>query len=89
MKSFELIQILCRGFINIEHCGTVEFQSSDLLDLVQHFGHGIDWRGHFKRGKYFYLWQPSDEDPMIDDWDIKGDFITASEGCFYLYFLGE
>lgn len=89
MKAFELIQILCRGFVEIEHCGTCEFGSSDLSELVCHFGHGIDWQGHFKKGKYFYCWQPSDEDPAFDDWTLKGDFIVASEGYYCLYFVED
>lgn len=87
MKAFELIQILCRGFVDIEQCGTCEFNSNNLSELVHQFGHGIDWQGHFKKGKYFYYWQPSDEDPAFDDWTLKGDFVTASEGYYCLYFI--
>lgn len=85
MNSFELIQILCKGFINIEQCGTFTADSRNLIVLFEQFGFGITWDGLFSPGNYFYQWQPSSEAPDIEEYSLKGYYEDPDKGVWYLY----
>lgn len=89
MKAKEIIQILTRGFLDIEKTGVVEFQTSDLSELVRYFGHYYEWSGHFKIGTYFYVWQPYNEAFEIDNPDLFGVGSQTNEGQYCLYLIEE
>lgn len=87
MSSFELIQILCKGVINTEQCGTFSIKSNDLHVLTEQFGYGIAWEGQFVISNYFYYWQPIEEDPEIEEYNMKGVYEDPDKGVWYLYRL--
>lgn len=87
MNSFELIQILCKGFLNNEQCGTFSIATNNLHILTEQFGSGITWDGLFVMGDYFYYWQPSEEAPEIEDYTMKGIYDDPDKGVWYLYRL--
>lgn len=87
MNSFELIQILCKGFLNNEQCGTFSIDSNNLHVLTEQFGHGIAWEGQFVIGNYFYYWQPRGEVPELVDYTMKGICDDPDNGVWYLYRL--
>ena len=87
MNSLELIQILCKGFLNNEQCGTFSIDSNNLHVLTEQFGYGIAWEGQFVIGDYFYYWQPSEEAPELECYTMKGIYDDPDKGVWYLYRL--
>lgn len=85
MKAIELIQILAKGFIPIEQCGTFTANDNDLSRLVDQFGRGVNWYGRFSAGEYFYVWQPSEDDPILEDADLRGYYSDEDKGVWYVY----
>lgn len=80
MNAFEIIQVLTKGFVPVERCGTTEFETSDMSELSRIFGRHYAWSGHMFKGKLFYCYCSSDDDWSIDDADIIG-FPTNDDKC--------
>lgn len=72
MKSFELIQILTKGLVPVERCGTAVFETSDLSELSMLFGRNYYWAGHMFSGDVFYVYHYATDDWTIEDADLVG-----------------
>lgn len=89
MRATELLKILNRGLIDHEKSCVVEFETRNLAQLVQWFGHFFDWSGYLNEGTYFAVWQPYNEEPIIEDPDIIGMGSTTDVGTYYLYHVSS
>lgn len=72
MKSFELIQILTKGLVPVERCGTAVFKTSDLSELSMLFGRNYSWAGHMFSGDVLYVYHYANDDWTIEDADLVG-----------------
>lgn len=72
MKSFEIIQILTKGLVPVENCGSAVFETSDLSELYMLFGKHYSWAGHMFSGDVFYVYHYATNDWTIEDADLIG-----------------
>lgn len=88
MKSFELIQILTKGFVPVENCGTAVFETSDLSELTRLFGKNYSWAGQMFSGDVFYVYNYSSDDWLIDDVDLIGHNLQDENEVIYVIKVG-
>lgn len=72
MNAFEIIQVLTKGFVPVERCGTAKFETSDLSELSQLFGTHYSWSGLMFKGNVFYVYTEIDDDWSIEDANLVG-----------------
>lgn len=80
MTAFEIIQVLTKGIVPVDRCGTSKFETSDLSELSLLFGSHYSWVGHMFKGSVFYVYHYSNDDWTIEDADLIGDALL-DEGC--------
>lgn len=89
MKAFELIQILTKGFVPIDRCGTAKFDTSNLSELSQLFGNYYSWSGHMFKGNVFYVYNEINDDWSIDDADIVGTAFDDAHCNVYVFKVND
>jgi hypothetical protein len=72
MNAFEIIQVLTKGIVPVDRCGTSKFETSDLSELSKLFGNHYSWSGHMFKGNVFYVFNTFNDDWSIEDADIVG-----------------
>lgn len=85
MTAFEIIQVLTKGIVPVDRCGTSKFETSDLSELSQLFGIGYSWSGHMFKGSVFYVFNSFNDDWTIEDADLIGTALK-DEDCNVLVF---
>lgn len=88
MKSFELIQMLTKQIIPVERCGTATFETSNLSELSIMFGTDYNWSGYMSDGNIFYVYVTSNDDFILEEWDLIG-FSRDCNGDDILVFFIE
>mgnify|MGYP003423621838 FL=1 len=89
MKAYELLSILCRGYVPIEQCGTYHFDSSDLSELTKLFGTHFSWSGHMFSGDLLYMCHPKNADWLCEDFDLIGQNLTDDNEEIYVFKIGD
>lgn len=72
MTAFEIIQVLTKGIVPVDRCGTSKFETSDLSELSNLFGTHYSWSGHMFKGNVFYVYNEIDDDWTVEDADLIG-----------------
>lgn len=72
MNAFEIIQVLTKGIVPVDRCGTSKFETSDLSELSRLFGNHYSWSGHMFKGNVFYVFNTFNDDLSIEDADLIG-----------------
>lgn len=85
MKSFEIIQILTKGLVPVENCGTALFETSDLSEFTRLFGKNYSWSGHMFSGDVFYVYCYSTDDWTIEDADLIGFNLRDEKEVIYVF----
>lgn len=89
MKAIDAIKVLVDGRFDREVSGVCTFESTKLEQLINWFGHGYEWYGHFSPGTYLYTKVPAGVYPPYDDWDLYGNPRSESLGAYFLYELTD
>lgn len=89
MKAFEIIQVLTKGFVPIENCGTSKFDSSDLSELSSLFGKNYSWIGHMFTGNVFYVYNRITDDWTLEDADLIGNSLDDSDEQILVFKVGD
>ncbi len=88
MKSFEIIQLLTKGLVPVEKCGTSNFASSDLAELSRLFGKNYSWIGHMFKGDVFYVYNQKTDDWILDDADLIGQSLENDDEQIFVFQVG-
>ena len=72
MTAFEIIQVLTKGLVPVDRCGTSKFETSDLSELSRLFGTHYSWTGQMFKGNVFYVYNEIEDDWTIEDADLVG-----------------
>lgn len=89
MTAFEIIQVLTKGIVPVDRCGTSKFVTSDLSELSRLFGDFYSWSGHMFKGNVFYCYNEPADDWRIEDADIIGLSLDDNHGDVYLFQVKE
>lgn len=89
MNAFEIIQVLTKGFVPVERCGTAKFETSDLSELSQLFGTHYSWSGHMFKGNVFYVYTEIDDDWTIEDANLVGDALLTEGSRVFVFQVKE
>lgn len=89
MKAFEIIQVLTKGIVPVDRCGTSKFSSSDLSELAQLFGTQYSWAGHMFKGNVFYIYHEKTDDWGVEDWDLLADSLSGDGVQIYVFQIKE
>jgi hypothetical protein len=88
MKAFEIIQLLSKGFVPVENCGTSVFHTSDLSELSCLFGKNYSWIGHMFQGNVFYAYNRKTDDWTMDDADLIGQSLENDDEQIFVFQVG-
>lgn len=89
MKAFEIIQLLSKGFVPVEKCGTSVFRTSDLSELSSLFGKHYSWIGHMFKGDVFYAYNCKTDDWTLDDADLIGQSLEDENKQIFVFQVGD
>lgn len=89
MNAFEIIQVLTRGFVPIDRCGTGKFETSDLSELTRLFGTNYSWSGHMFSGNVFYVYNEFNDDWTMEDADLIGTALDDDHCNVYVFHVGD
>lgn len=89
MTAFEIIQVLTKGIVPIDRCGTSKFETTDLSELSHLFGDFYSWSGHMFKGNVFYCYNDLADDWRIEGADIIGLSLDVYHGDVYLFQVKE
>lgn len=89
MTAFEIIQVLSKGIVPIDRCGTSKFETSDLSELSNLFGTHYSWSGHMFKGNVFYVYNTFNDDWTIEDADIIGTAFNDEDANIYVFQVRE
>lgn len=89
MNAFEIIQVLTKGFVPVDSCGTSKFETSDLSELSKLFGNHYSWSGHMFKGNVFYVFNTFNDDWSIEDADIVGIAIDDEHENVFVFQVKE
>lgn len=89
MTAFEIIQVLTKGIVPVDRCGTSKFETSDLSELSRLFGDFYSWSGHMFKGNVFYCYNDPADDWSIEDADIIGLSLDDNHRDVYLFNVRE
>ena len=89
MKSFEIIQLLTKGLVPVENCGTAVFETSDLSELSSLFGKNHSWIGHMFKGNVFYVYNRKSDDWTLDDADLIGTYLENADEQIFVFQVGD
>ena len=89
MTAFEIIQVLTKGIVPVDRCGTSKFETSDLSELAQLFGTQYSWAGHMFQGKVFYIYHEKTDDWIVEDWDLLADSLSDDGVQIYVFHVKE
>ena len=89
MNAFEIIQVLTKGFVPVDRCGTCKFGTSDLSELSQMFGTHYAWSGHMFKGNVFYVYHEINDDWTIEDADLIGDALLNEGSQVFVFQVRE
>lgn len=89
MKAFEIIQLLTKELVPVERCGTARFETSDMSELSQLFGHNYTWHGHMFKGNLFYVYNEFNDDWTVEDADIHGVALNDEHCDVFIYQVME
>lgn len=87
MKTLELLNIVSKGLISIDQLSIIEFKSNNIGQLADWFGAYFRWDGYFKKGNYAAIYQDKEEEPLLEEYDIKGSSLDDNPTNVYLYYL--
>lgn len=88
MKSFEIIQILTKGLVPVENCGTAVFETSNLSELTRLFGPRHSWSGHMFSGDVFYVYNRLTDDWFMEDADLIGTYLEDKNEQILVFKVG-
>ena len=88
MKSFEIIQLLTKGLVPVENCGTSNFATSDLAELSCLFGKNYSWVGHMFSGDVFYAYNCQTDDWTIENADLIGSNLDDESEMILVFKVG-
>ena len=89
MKAFEIIQVLTKGFVPLENCGTSKFESSDLSELSSLFGKNYSWCGHMFSGNVFYAYNRKTDDWSMGDPDLLGYSLDDANEQIFVFKVND
>ena len=89
MTAFEIIQVLTKGYVPVDRCGTAKFGTSDLSELSQLFGKHYSWSGHMFQGNVFYCFNEFNDDWSIEGADIIGTALDDDHCNVYIFKIWE
>lgn len=89
MTAFEIIQVLTKGLVPVDSCGTSKFETSDLSELSRLFGDYYSWSGHMFKGNVFYCFNAPEDDWKIEDSDIFGISLDKNQRDVFLFQIKE
>lgn len=89
MNAFEIIQVLTKGIVPIDRCGTSKFETSDLSELSKLFGNHYSWSGHMFKGNVFYVFNTFNDDWSIEDADIVGIALDDEHANVFVFQVKE
>lgn len=89
MNAFEIIQVLTKGFVPVDRCGTAKFETSDLSELSQLFGTHYSWSGHMFKGNVFYVYNEINDDWTVEDADLIGTAFDDDHCNVFVYQVRE
>lgn len=89
MIAFEIIQVLTKGIVPVDRCGTSKFGSSDLSELSRLFGTHYSWSGHMFQGNVFYVYSECTDDWTIEDADLIGDALLNEGARVFVFQVKE
>lgn len=89
MTAFEIIQVLTKGIVPVDRCGTSKFGSSDLSELSKLFGSHYSWAGHMFQGNVFYVYNTFNDDWTIEDADLIGTSFDDEHANIYVFQVRE
>lgn len=89
MNAFEIIQVLTKGIVPVDRCGTSKFETSDLSELSNLFGTHYSWSGHMFKGNVFYVYNTFNDDWTIEDADLIGTAFDDEDANVYVFQVGE
>lgn len=89
MTAFEIIQVLTKGFVPVDRCGTSKFKTSDLSELAQLFGTQYSWAGQMFQGNVFYIYHKKTDDWVVKDWDLLADSLSDDGVQIYVFYIKE
>lgn len=89
MTAFEIIQVLTKGIVPVDRCGTSKFETSDLSELSNLFGTHYSWSGHMFKGSVFYVYNTFNDDWTIDDADLIGTAFDDDHANVYVFQVRE
>ena len=89
MTAFEIIQVLAKGIVPVDRCGTSKFETSDLWELSNLFGTNYSWSGHMFQGNVFYVYNEFNDDWTIEDADLIGTAFDDDHCNVYLFQIRE
>lgn len=85
MTAFEIIQVLTKGLVPIERCGTARFDSCDLSELSDLFGNRYSWSGIMFKGNVFYVYNSFNDNWTLDDADLVGYALDDDRCNVYVF----
>lgn len=89
MTTFEIIQVLTKGFIPVENCSTSAFATSDLSELSSLFGKHYSWIGHMFSGNVFYAYNRKTDDWTLEDADLIGYSLEDADERIFVFKVGD
>ena len=89
MTAFEIIQVLTKGIVPVDRCGTAKFETSDLSELSQLFGTHFSWSGRMFKGSVFYVYSECTDDWTIEDADLIGDALLNEGARVFVFQIKE
>lgn len=89
MTAFEIIQVLTKGIVPVDRCGTSKFETSDLSELSKLFGTHYSWFGHMFKGNVFYVYSKCTDDWTIEDADLIGDALLNEGERVFVFQVKE
>lgn len=85
MKTLELLKSTVKGLFDLEQCGIATFETAELGQLVEWFGHGIDWHGQFVAGTYMYVYHDESVHFDAEEVALEGYPISKEDWCISLF----
>lgn len=89
MTTFEILQVLTKGIVPVDRCGTSKFETSDLSELSLLFGTRYSWSGHMFQGNVFYVYNEFNDDWTIEDADLIGTAFDDEHCNIYVFQIQE
>lgn len=89
MNAFEIIQVLTKGIVPVDRCGTSKFETSDLSELSNLFGTHYSWSGHMFKGHVFYVYNEPSDDWTVEDADLIGTAFDDDNCNVYVFQVKE